>query len=527
MARRLFNGRAFSEDGWPYVDEGSCTWIVVPGTDPPVHLEIQQGPPLPIMTAVAADFNAYVEHLNDPDSACWTPGNSVATSNHPGGTAMDLNWLRHQFQVVGTFNAAQQATIREIVDFYEGMIGWAGPGYWSGGPVDEMHWQMGYGTYDQANDRPFPKVFDFINRKIRSDGFSTLRRGNAPPPPTLTRAERYALAIIAEGQRLGITPRGIIIGLSVGLVETNLTMYANSNDPESLNFPHDAVGSDHMSVGWAQQQPNWGSLSCRMDITCAATLFFTCDNGPGTRGLTKIRDRTSGADGPLYDYNSTAHSMGFYAQKVQGSEFPDRYDQRMGEATDLYNRLVGITAPPPQPTEGFLMALSDQQQQDLYNAIMKQRQSRSPLREPGEGDVGDTPDQIWDMDGSIHILVVDLLAKHGIPSQIELLQRVAANQLPDRQQDALLAQAILGDLDAPAPVPARAPVQAASTYVPATVAVKALAETFKSDPTAGELIGNLYDALEKLRLADALPIEGRAPLAALISVLQTKNGSQL
>jgi hypothetical protein len=43
----------------------------------------------------------------------------------------------------------------------------------------------------------------------------------------------------------------------------------------------------------------------------------------------------------------------------------------------------------------------------------------------------------------------------------------------------------------------------------------------------GEVIGNLYKALDELRLADALPIEGRAPLAALISVLQTKNGSQI
>jgi predicted DNA-binding protein (UPF0251 family) len=45
--------------------------------------------------------------------------------------------------------------------------------------------------------------------------------------------------------------------------------------------------------------------------------------------------------------------------------------------------------------------------------------------------------------------------------------------------------------------------------------------------TTGQVIGKAYDALEALRLADALPIEQRAPLAALIAVLQTKNGSEL
>jgi hypothetical protein len=47
------------------------------------------------------------------------------------------------------------------------------------------------------------------------------------------------------------------------------------------------------------------------------------------------------------------------------------------------------------------------------------------------------------------------------------------------------------------------------------------------EPTTGDIIGQVYDALEQLRLADALPIEQRAPLAALIAVLNTKNGSQL
>lgn len=178
MARRLFNGRRFSENGWPYVDEGSCTWTTVPGAD--VTLQIQNGPPLALLRAWAADWNAYIEPLRDDDSACWTPGNSVATSNHPGGTAIDLNWESHPFQERGSLNATQMATLAEMEDFYEDNVFWAGR--WDD-PVDEMHSQVGYNTYDQDNDRPFPKVLDFIARKIRPDGYSTFRRGNAPSTP--------------------------------------------------------------------------------------------------------------------------------------------------------------------------------------------------------------------------------------------------------------------------------------------------------------------------------------------------------
>jgi len=452
MARRLFNGHAFSEDGWPYVDEGSCTWIVVPGTNPPVHLEIQNGPPMVIMGAFAADINAYVEHVRDPDSACWTPGNSVSTSNHPGGTAMDIDWELHRFQIsYDGFNQAQIVTCRELLDYYEGMIFWGQD--WDS-PKDCMHWQMGYNTYDQVRDQPFPKVFDFIRRKIRSDGFSTFRREGVPvpPPPPMSRQDRYATLIINEGRRIGISPRGIMIALSVGLVESTFTNYANSNDPASLNIPHDAVGSDHLSVGVFQQQPPWGSLEDRMDVTRSANIFFTVDHGPGVRGLTKIRD----SNGNLYDYNNTANSPGFYAQHVQGSAFPDRYDEAFNgsnrypqSAQSYYNRLAGQQPPPPlpppQPT-GDDMALVPQDQWDnFFHAYMDEVPSLSPLREPSEGNIGPIHRVLRNIDSNVHVIVEMLLCALNDPDTLARLRRVYATQLPDRQPDRPLAQAILAD----------------------------------------------------------------------------------
>lgn len=157
-----------SENGWEpaWLDQSGLQWVTVPGTT--VSLNIQKGQPLQILRALAADFNAYIAPLRDSDSACYTPTNSVSTSNHLNGTAMDLDWESHAFHVVGTFSADQMRTIRELLDFYEGTIFWAGD--WTD-PVDEMHWQMGYGSYNN------PATQSFIDRKIRSDGFSTFRRG--------------------------------------------------------------------------------------------------------------------------------------------------------------------------------------------------------------------------------------------------------------------------------------------------------------------------------------------------------------
>lgn len=177
MARRTVYGYDYSSNGWPMVDEGSCTWVSVPGTS--VSLQIQNGQPLAILRAFAADFNAYVEPLRDPDSASWTPGNSVPTSNHLSGTAMDLNWNSHPFQVPNAgFSAAQIATIKEIQAFYEGTVFWGND--WSD-PKDAMHFQLAsLANGGDINTYQNPHTADFIARKIRADGFSTFRRGNKP-----------------------------------------------------------------------------------------------------------------------------------------------------------------------------------------------------------------------------------------------------------------------------------------------------------------------------------------------------------
>lgn len=150
--------------------------------------------------------------------------------------------------------------------------------------------------------------------------------------------DQVAQEIIAEGQRRGITPRGIVIAIATGLVESNLTVYANAKVPESMDLPHDAVGSDGKSVGVFQQQAImgngwwWGDAATCMDPTKSAGLFFD--------RLAKL------------DYNNTAQTPGSYAQAIQRSAFPDRYDQRMGDAVTIYARLAGTPPPGDQPVTG-------------------------------------------------------------------------------------------------------------------------------------------------------------------------------
>ena len=161
--------------------------------------------------------------------------------------------------------------------------------------------------------------------------------------------DAIAQAIITEGQRSRtgqgqldhpvVTERGIVIALATALVESNLTMYANRADPESMGFPHDAVGSDNNSVGVFQQRaPWWGTVADRMDPTRSAALFY---------GALAKRD-----------YNNPARSPGSYAQSVQQSAFPDRYDQRMAEAQGYYDRLAG-GKPNPGPWRGDPIFIPD------------------------------------------------------------------------------------------------------------------------------------------------------------------------
>ncbi len=229
------------------------------------------------------------------------------------------------------------------------------------------------------------------------------------PAQPLSGRDRYATAIIAEGRRRGITARGIVIALATALVESNLLMYANAKVPESLALPHDAVGSDGMSVGLFQQQVVrgpagwwWGDAATCMDPTRSAGLFYD--------HLARL------------DYNDGSRSPGSFAQKIQSSAFPERYDQRYTDAANLYARLLDTTT-------GDDMAQVPQEQWDrVYRALTDRLPSRSIYRTPGEGPVDTAAGMVLNLDAMSHAEFIERLARLGDPDAIGRIARVAAGQ---------------------------------------------------------------------------------------------------
>ena len=99
------------------------------------------------------------------------------------------------------------------------------------------------------------------------------------------------------------------------------------------------------------------------------------------------------------------------------------------------------------------MALTDAEQRELLDLARQQsgyrRVSRSPLRRLGEGETETISGFEWNTDGSVHVLLVELLASLGHPPTLQLLNDIAnadPGQYPDRQDDRKVAQAILNKL---------------------------------------------------------------------------------
>lgn len=246
----------------------------------------------------------------------------------------------------------------------------------------------------------------------------------AAVPHDVPRRDRYALAIIAEGRRRGVSPRGIQIALATALVESDLVMYANAKVPESLRLPHDAVGSDGMSVGLFQQQIVhgaggwwWSDAATCMDSTLSAGLFF--------ERLERL------------DYDNGFRTPGSFAQAIQQSAFPDRYDLRFADAVTLYNRLN---------TPFFPSSLEELLMPDFRVP------SLSIYRTPGEPDVP-LADMIRALDAhGPHEPFVEALARAGDPDALARVARTAAGKGADTGARAVgQARAVLADIEAANP----------------------------------------------------------------------------
>ena len=138
-------------------------------------------------------------------------------------------------------------------------------------------------------------------------------------------------AVIAAGNDMGIPARGVVVALAVANQESHFTNYANDGQGGDLassqrgigasqSLPHEAVGTDHGSLGIFQQQwPWWGSMRDLMTPGKAAEKFY--------QALLKV---------PGWQQMPLTRA----AQTVQRSAFPDAY----ADDEPLARQLVGLSS---------------------------------------------------------------------------------------------------------------------------------------------------------------------------------------
>ncbi|ROR91819.1 endonuclease/exonuclease/phosphatase family protein [Nocardioides aurantiacus] len=157
--------------------------------------------------------------------------------------------------------------------------------------------------------------------------------GSSAPAAGLSPEQtRNAATIVAVGRRMGISQRGQVVALATASQESRFLNYANdglggdlSADQRgvgrSLELPHQAVGSDHGSIGLFQQQwPWWGSMSELMDPATSAVKFYEkLRQVPGWQAMPVTRA----------------------AQAVQRSAYPDAYADDEALAVRLIGQLGG------------------------------------------------------------------------------------------------------------------------------------------------------------------------------------------
>lgn len=140
-----------------------------------------------------------------------------------------------------------------------------------------------------------------------------------------------AAQVFATARTLNVSEKALTVMAITAFVESKWWLYANSNVPDSINYPHDQIGADHDSVNPFQQRGNWGSVKDRMDLAYATKAFFggpTGPNGGTPAGL---------LDTPGWE----SMTPGEAAQAVQVSAFPDEYDKWVPAAKTLIAALGG------------------------------------------------------------------------------------------------------------------------------------------------------------------------------------------
>ncbi|MFC0031521.1 peptidase M23 [Micromonospora chaiyaphumensis] len=160
-----------------------------------------------------------------------------------------------------------------------------------------------------ATAKPKPKAKPKPRRIVPVAGLDQTQMNNAKK-------------IVQAGREMGVPRRGLVIAVATAMQESTLLNYASAVLPESQNYPHQAIGWDHDSVGLFQQRPSsgWGTVEELMDPEYATKAFLSAlEEIPGWQDL------------PLT----------VAAQAVQVSAFPDAYAQHEWRANEVVKEILG------------------------------------------------------------------------------------------------------------------------------------------------------------------------------------------
>lgn len=474
MATRVVNGSTSTEDGWPLVDQAGCTWVTIPGCNPPVTIQAQTGIPAILFRAWTADLNAFVEKVRDADTGSWTEGNSVLGgygqnngSNHLGGTAEDVNWGDHPMgPAYAGYTQDQIDEIRRMREFYKlpdgtYLIFWAED--WDT-PKDSMHFQLGYGTYERQD-----AINAWIRQNMRPDGFSTYRRGAAPAAPMAEQVlcDATGLPRAKANEIIGALRQGLQLAecttvnrIAMFIAETreesddyNTTVEYGDLSGEAF-YPY--IGRTWIQITWQSNYAAFGKWCADNGLISDSNQFVNdpesladikwagigaawywkvqrpqinslCDQGNVTE-VTRLINGGTSEGAPTWlsrrrDYWNQALAQGDALLALTNSNTGDD-DEMAGWTPELVNRAMIL----------------------LENQTGVSRPSLSPLHWPGEGKLDTDAGFAQRADGSLHILLVEKLAvEYGDIQNITLLW-VVANK-PDATNDPKLAASILAKVD--------------------------------------------------------------------------------
>jgi hypothetical protein len=143
-----------TENGWESIPPSKVVRRGITGTN--IVLPLHWHDCGFVLISFAAMYNRDIEPLmgGASDEGGYTETNSVYTSNHKSGTAIDLNWNRYPFRKK-TMPGDRVGRVKQLQVGFRGLVDW-GRDCWGGNPVDEMHYQV-------AKGKPMQAYVDFAN----------------------------------------------------------------------------------------------------------------------------------------------------------------------------------------------------------------------------------------------------------------------------------------------------------------------------------------------------------------------------